>query len=269
MDERKAEWQLPRVAVAANGRKLIGAIDTGGDLFSVPWDVADSLQIEPVATAGGLFAGGRRAGVAWGRLERLALGDLLISNVPVSINSLPYPVIGTGLLRQFCATLDYPGNRLVLDRPGTGPRRGDRIPFLLGQTHLLIARGELNGVGPMHFLIDSGLEEDGGAAFAAPAQTLRRADISEPETTRVDGQSGLGKTRLEVGRFDIKTLTLGKTVRHGLKGITGVFPRQLVDSTAVGFPLDGLVSHNFLRHYRWTIDFTTMEMTLEGHHEAS
>jgi hypothetical protein len=46
-----------------------------------------------------------------------------------------------------------------------------------------------------------------------------------------------------------------------LVGIHGVFPPQL--AAAAGFPVHGLVSHGFLRHYRWTIDFTRMTMRFE------
>jgi hypothetical protein len=40
--------------------------------------------------------------------------------------------------------------------------------------------------------------------------------------------------------------------------LPGVFPPQL--ATAAGFSIHGLVSHGFLRRYRWTIDFTRMTM---------
>ncbi|MDJ0925204.1 MAG: retropepsin-like aspartic protease [Acidimicrobiia bacterium] len=262
-------WQLPQVAVEVDGTKVVATIDTGGDLFSIPWDLAATLRIEPVATAGGRFAGGQGATVGWARLGRLGLGGIALREVPISLNSFSHPVVGTGLLRQFNATLDYPGSRLVLTRPGGASLPGERFPFLLVHTHLLIACGALNGVGPMHFLVDSGLEADNGAAFAAPDHTLRRAGIPLPASQTTEGFSGVGRTRLDIGFFDIDTLSLGGTTRHRLTGMTGVFPKQLAAKTVAGFPLDGLVSHNFLRHYRWTLDFTAMEMSLEGASQGS
>jgi hypothetical protein len=115
------------------------------------------------------------------------------------------------------------------------------VPFAIAATHLLLVRGSL-GTGELNLLIDSGLEDDHGAAFTAPAATLAGAGIARPETTR----------------YAIPRLALGTVEQSGLVGIHGVFPPQL--ATAAGFPIHGLVSHGFLRRYRWTIDFTRMTM---------
>lgn len=253
-------WQLPVVDVTANGMPLRAKIDTGGDLFSLPWSEAERLGIDALITSTGWFAGGRRSRTGFGRLEQLQLGHLVIADVPISINNFDHPVIGTGLLRQFRPTLDYPGGTLVLNpRVGRGVSSG--IPFWLVHTHLMVARGSLDGT-RLNFLVDSGLEVDNGASFAAPESTLEQAGISIPGRKPTEGSSGAGVTSLRMGEFPIASIGLGGTLRHRERGLTGVFPRQLTRPLPPGIPLHGIISHNFLRHYRWTIDFDQMLMEL-------
>ena len=257
---QEEDWVLPQVAVSANGERLVARIDTGGDLFSVPWSIAEKLNIEPVARTVGWFAGGRRAITAFGILPRLDLGSVTIESVPVSINSFEHPILGTGLLRQFRPTIDYPSERLLLE-PRKHGEGTDGFPFLIAGTHLLIARGAVNGIA-MQFLVDSGLEVTDGGCFLAPESTLRVAGIDVPETRRVEGGSGAGTSTLDIGEFPVDELTLGTATRRDVTGLTGIFPKQLARPSTIGFPLGGLVSHHFLRHYRWTLDFDGMRMRL-------
>lgn len=260
-----SQWELPRVEVTVNGTRTVAVIDTGGDLFSIPRSAGAQFGIVPVASATGWFAGGSRARVGWGRADRLDLGDVVLHNVPVSINTLPHAAIGTGLLRQFLTTIDYPAAKLILRPRGVEQHnRGTSVPFLMAQTHLLIAPGHLDGKAGMQFLVDSGLELDNGGAFLAPDATLASIGLSLPTRYRRSGRSGAGEIQLDIGEFSIRSLALGSVVRHDLVGVTGIFPPQLAKPGVAGFPLHGLVSHNFLRRYRWTIDFDLMAMRLEA-----
>ena len=162
------------------------------------------------------------------------------------------PVIGTGFLSRFLPTIDYPGGRLVL-RPRDGePGDGVGVPFRIAATHLMLVDGVLNDT-PMTFLVDSGLRDDHGAAFTAPAATLAAAGIPLPATAPERGSSGAGDVTLELGRFPIPRLAVGSLVQEDLLGLYGAFPPGLEQ-------IHGLVSHGFLRRYRWTIDFTRMTM---------
>lgn len=110
----------------------------------------------------------------------------------------------------------------------------------------------------MTFLVDSGLRDEDGGAFTAPAATLAAAGISVPETAPQRGSSGAGAVMLELGHFPIARLGLGPLVREDLVGLYGAFPAEL--ARAADVPIDGIVSHHFLRRYRWTIDFARMTM---------
>ncbi len=252
-------WELPRIEIQANGTSLPAKIDTGGDLLSLPWQTARGLGVSVVATQTGWFAGGRRAATGKGILNSLQLGGVRLTNVPVSINSFDHAIVGTGLLRQFSPTLDYPRHRLVLSPRGSTRIKG--TPIRLAATHLIIADGQLNGV-PVSLLVDSGLEVSTGGSLVAPARTLEAAGISPTSRAEVEGMSGAGRGRLRIGEFTAASVTLAGQTRTGVTGLTGIFPPQLVKSRTVGIPVHAIISHGFLRHYAWTIDFDQMKMDL-------
>ena len=262
-------WELPRIAMEIDGLQIDARLDTGGELLTLSRSVAGELGLEEVSTATGVFAGGAQADFGYGRVETVVIGGVTVRAVPVAVAALDLPVVGTGFLRQFLATIDYSAGRLVL-RPRTNEaRRAFRaeleaagaadVPFALALTHLIVARGSLDDIAPLTFLVDSGLQDEQGTSFAAPPETLGAAGIPIPATVEDVRESGAGHVPLQVGRFPIRRLGLGSVVQHDLTGFYGVFPDAWKD--AAGFPIHGLVSHGFLRRYAWTLDFDAMTMT--------
>ena len=262
-------WELPSVAIEIEGRKVDARLDTGGELLTLSRDVAEAVGVDAVVTATGVFAGGAKGDMSYGRVEAVSVGGTTVHGVPVAVVDLDSPVIGAGFLRQFLPTFDYPDGRLVL-RPRTDQGRAALqaelsaahavvVPFALAATHLIVARGSLDDEAPLTFILDSGLQDEQGAAFAAPPQTLSAAGIPIPETIEDVRESGAGHVALQVGRFPIRRLGLGSLVQHDLTGFYGVFPD--IWREAAGFTIHGLVSHGFLRRYTWTLDFDEMAMT--------
>jgi hypothetical protein len=86
--------------------------------------------------------------------------------------------------------------------------------------------------------------------------------IPVPETTD-SGVSGSGE-QVTFGLFPIDTLGLG-TLRHHITGEYGALPPG--SYWWEGFITDGLISHQFLRQYAWTIDFSEMEMIFVSEEE--
>ena len=236
------DWDLPTVEIEIDGETVHAWIDTGGDMLTLP----HAYDIEPLGRFSGTFAG------VYGRVEEVRLGPVTVSAVPVMTAGFERPVIGTGFLSRFLPTIDYPGGRLVL-RPRDGePGEGIGVPFRIAATHLMLVDGVLNDA-PMTFLVDSGLRDEHGSAFTAPAATLAAAGIAFPATAPERGSTGAGDVTLELGHFPIARLAVGSLVQEDLVGLYGAFPPGLEG-------IDGLVSHGFLRRYRWTIDFTRMTM---------
>jgi hypothetical protein len=266
---------LPVLTVTIEGREVTTLLDTGGDTFILDPEIAASLGIEVVASMEGMFAGGMTAEVGFGRAESLVMGDVTVRSVPLAL--LPTQgfvlgehtiegILGTNVLRQFLATVDYPNDRLILRKRGgeAASRFYDdsrssvvaEVPFVVASTHFLMARGSLNGVDGLVFHVDSGLA--GEPAFSAPRQTLEYVGIPIPETAVQEDTVGGGGGGWASGTFDVATLGLGSLTRRDLIGSYGALPPQTY--RMLGFIQDGLLSHQFLRHYGWTIDFDRMAM---------
>lgn len=266
---------LPQFSIEVNGVPLHVLYDTGGDLLILDDEVAKSLGVASVARATGRFGGGKPAEMGFGRVDRVTVGSVTIHNVPVMI--LPtkrftfdrkYPlsgIFGTALTRQFLTTLDYRNQRIVLrERTAENARAirrelgGDlaaEIPFVLDATHIMLARGGLNGKEGLTWFMDSGLAAD--AAFTAPIQTLDYAGIPVPETTMPEEGAGGGGGKWASGFFDIRSLSLGPLSQVNLRGEYGARPPE--SYWAQGYITDGLLSHDFLRRYgSWTLDFDSM-----------
>lgn len=274
---------LPVVPVEFQGKKMYVIIDTGGEAFYLDWAVADSLGIKPVTKIKGAeFAGGKEAEVGYAKADSLKIGDVTIKSIPVVLTSIgraskmltdgKYPISGvlsTGDLRQFLSTIDYPNGKLIL-RPKTEEGRRSlekdlkgkkvvEVPFALGITHLMTIKAAVNGKYPLNLFVDSGLA-DSEASLAFPKQTLDFLGIPIPETEILpEDLGGPGGGGFPIGKFEIDELAIGPLAQKNLIGYYGVFPSDIY--LASEFIIDGIVSHNFLKKYSWTIDFSRMEMT--------
>jgi len=258
-------------------------IDTGAEAFYLDWEVADSLGIkliEKVNEKG--FAGGKETEVGFARADSLKIGDVALRSIPVMLASVKrasdmltngkYPISGilsTGELRQFLSTIDYPNGKLVL-RPKTEEGRSSldtalegkevtKIPFALGAIHFMVVKAKVNGKHPLNLFVDSGLA-DSEASVTFPKQTLNYLGIPIPDTKILpENLGGPGGGDFPVGNFTIEELAIGALVQKNVKGVYGVFPPSIYWESE--FIIDGIISHNFLKKYSWTIDFSRMEMT--------
>jgi hypothetical protein len=263
---------LPIIEIEVEGTPLNALIDTGADTFVLDREIAESLGIEIVASMTGVFAGGQGAEVGFARARSLRIGNVTVGSVPIAV--LPTKrltlgdhviggIVGTNLLRHFLPTIDYPNARLILrdrsDGVAPSPPGGGvecEIPFYLQGTHFLLAHGSLNGRDGLLFHVDSGLA--GEPAFAAPLETLEYVGIPVPEVAVHEGTVGGGGGGFAFGTFPIEALGLGPLVQRDLVGSYGALPPG--SYRRLGFILDGLISHNFLKQHAWTIDFSRMRM---------
>jgi predicted aspartyl protease len=252
-------WELPRVGIVVDGLEVEARIDTGGELLTLSPDVADRLGVESVITAEGVFAAGARGEIGYGRVDEVRIGPLRIRAVPVAVLDLERSVIGTGFLRRFLATVDYPHGELALRPRRSRPPGGVEVPFALAATHLLLVRGGLEGQAPFTFVVDSGLEDEGGASVALPGVTLELLGIEPPPLTEEVGESGAGILTARFGRFPLRSVELGPLSQPGASGLYGIFPDLWTELG--GVTIHGILSHGFLRRYAWTLDFDAMTMT--------
>ena len=83
-----------------------------------------------------------------------------------------------------------------------------------------------------------------------------RAGILAPGDPIIGGV--LNGTDFEVGHFPIESLGLGTLIQEDKIGEYS--PGSSGSYWGLGFIQDGLISHQFLRNYSWTLDFDEMEM---------
>ncbi|MEO3805108.1 aspartyl protease family protein [Nonomuraea sp. B1E8] len=250
---------LPMVEVSLNGGDpVVFFIDTGA-MCAVNEDYAEQARVPTYGwTMGRTVYGDFKA--YHGRADLLALGDMKIRDVPVHTLPADGPtasmrapdgryakgVIGTSVLSHFLASIDYPGQALVLRKKGTAMHGAVSTPLWFAGDHFLLGHGTVNGTGPMVFLVDTG---GAGTGFTAPDATYTQAGITVPP--------GEGPHEVTVDR-----LTLGRAARRDVPGRAGVFPQMLED--AFGFGIGGLITHRFFQAYTLTFDFDRMRILLDG-----
>jgi predicted aspartyl protease len=259
---------LPVVRIEVSGRPVVALIDTGAAELILDPAVAAAAGVEEFGDQEGRFAAGLTGSYRHGRLRELTIGEAKLTNLPVQVMPTARfsrvtggayeigAIVGTGLLAQFLPTLDYPARSLVLRPRGSAAADGLGVPFIMLEGHLTYAQGSLEGLDGLCFLVDSGLA---GGAFTCPASTLRAAGIPVPGALGTAGIGG-GDGAVKAAPFRINELGLGGLRARDLVGIFGPFPPGL------GAEVDcaGIISHGFLRLFRWTLDFDRYSFRFEG-----
>ena len=257
---------LPAVQGNVNGVEGLFLIDTGANEIVLDPAFASTAGVTANGGGNGTFAGGKTASIAYGRIAKLSLASLDVSDVPAVLLSTKgfadaahgkpvAGVIGTAFLSRFLATIDYPAGTLTLEPRNAPPPHADSliaVPFWLVGDHIIVAHGTLNGGAEQLFFVDSGLA---GFAFAAPASTLQGAGIAIP-VPKPGSSSEVGQSAS--APFAIDALTLGDLHAKNLTGLYGPFPPPL--ENGLGVHLAGIVSHAFFRPYAVTLDFTRMKI---------
>lgn len=277
---------LPIVSVRVNGQPINVFIDTGADLFVIKSEMAKRLGLKSQASFTGTYAGGKTAETHYSRLQTLGLGDVTLHDVPVDIADFPQSwfftdektgqkievdgILSTGVFHQFLTTMDYPERQVVLMPRNKVSQRevaeggGINIPFILEGTHFMIVKGAVNGKEGMTFFLDSGLD-DPDASILLQKEALNYAGVKLQDAERYlldDDKGGLGGGGFAVTRLSIDSVSVGALNQKGLIGLYGLLPEALY-FTESGMILDGFISHQFLKHYKWTIDFDSMLMTFQ------
>jgi tetratricopeptide (TPR) repeat protein len=177
---------VPVIQAEIAGKLYNFIIDSGVGDIHLDESLAASLGIDILGKYMGAFAGGEAAEIQYGLLKSMALKDLRIESVPVSL--LPSTsakaiaavfkkeklkidgIMGVSVFKQFMTTLDYPASRLIL-RPKDAQmdENASEMPFMLAFTHFIMGRGEINGK-EVNIFLNSGLPAD--AALILPDDTV-------------------------------------------------------------------------------------------------
>lgn len=280
---------LPVVPVEINGKRINAFIDTGGAMFVADSKLTKELGIKTASKKEGTFQGGNIVEVGFGQVDSLTIGDVNMKNVPVMMGSFEgfeeafkgkasnvHGVIGTSVLKEFIPTIDYSSGQLVLrPRNEVGMANANKmlandkvleeIPFTLASTHYMYAKGSTNQKSGMNFFMDSGFANGEDAGMQLPKETMDLAGIPMPELKSAsEGQSsGMGGSDYKDGTFEISSYGLGSLqLENGFGNYTTGEESRYYEE--VGFFEDGLIGHNYLKNYKWSIDFDSRKMTFSN-----
>ncbi len=251
---------MPGIQGFVNGNKVQLRFDTGGGFLVAGKEAAAKLGIKEAFPYTGTHAAAKVA--MWkGFADSVSFeGGPSFKNVPVVIVSdLKDEIIfGTNFLEQFLSTVDYPHKRFILtprNMPALFsrhlamlPKEEKALPFFLWSDHYLFAKGSFAGHQDLTFFFDCGLV----------AVTMINNNIKQASFTAA---------RESLIKWGFDTTTMGKTTflqttdtleAAGLKQPNTLiyFDHSLLyDRVFGGVRMDGLISHAWLQHYTWTLDF--------------
>ncbi len=251
---------LPLVTLEINGEAVQLILDTGGDRLYLDKDIYERISLSTLANREARYAytGGETVEEPLGVAATVKMGDVTLSNVPVigatwkALGQTSDGVLTTQILKQFLTTVDYDNRRITFRERsaealaevmatfgGTPPVEA---PFYMTNTHLMFAKGSLNGHPGMNFFLDSGL-----AASMPLVIVEETVEFLELEKNEIQGT----------------TYYWSPIESHGLDGLPSG-PAQALGNVFVeddflwrfGFMADVLVSHQYLwPKGSWTIDF--------------
>ena len=254
---------LPLVDLEVNGQTVSLILDTGGDRLYLDKDIYAGLGLTTLANREARYAytGGQTVEEPLGVAETVTMGDVTFTNVPVvgatwkALGQTSDGVLTTQMLKQFLSTVDYDNSRITL-RERTpealvqvmatfGDNPPVEVPFFMTATHLMFAKGSLNGHEGINYFMDSGL------AMSMPMIVVdETVELLGLQTNVIEGTDYFW-TSIE---------------SHGLNGLmqgaTQAMGNVFVEEDPFwqsGFMMDALMSHQYLWPLgSWTIDFDNM-----------
>ena len=254
---------LPLVDLEVNGQTVSLILDTGGDRLYLDKDIYAGLGLTTLANREARYAytGGQTVEEPLGVAETVTMGDVTFTNVPVvgatwkALGQTSDGVLTTQMLKQFLSTMDYDNRRITL-RERTPEALAQvmetfadtppvEVPFFMTATHLMFAKGSLNGHEGINYFMDSGL------AMSMPM-------IVVDETVELLGL----QTNVIEGTDYFWTSIESHGLNGLVKGATQAMGNVFVEEDPFwqsGFMMDALMSHQYLWPLgSWTIDFDNM-----------
>jgi len=267
-------YPVPLVRVLINGQRVLMAIDTGADDIMLDESAARRYKVTQVPGQRLTFWSGGRTVVSNAMLQRLEIGHFKLENLPagvlslrrwsIEVNTYRQPVvgiIGLNFLRRFTPTLDYKRQRLVLRRPDTPFTPTDvaqRVPFQLWGEAEMMVHGTLGTDRRMAFAVQSGVPRCG---VAAPAEVFEEIGVKAGVVSRMVKGAGSWLRGRPWSEVSVPAVTVGPIVEDNVPGWLGAF--EASEMWRYGVRRDGLISHDFLRGWRLTIDWRDHQLIFE------
>jgi len=243
-------------------------LDTGAGTCVVSETLAQELALERRGKASGHGAAGEvhvtlagAAAVAVGEMEipevELAIADLGV--IAQAVRAHLDGVLGYSFLRHLRLTIDYAAHSLTLSR-GDGAAEpgpaGDAIPFRISDPAkpLVVVPGRANDARDLALVVDTGAS----ICVISPGMA-DDLGLSTREIGPLTGGGGGGK--IAASASQLRSLALGNARLESVDVVVSDFLSTLGEK--LGQRLDGVVGHNFLRHFDVTFDYPRGLLGLE------
>jgi tetratricopeptide (TPR) repeat protein len=260
---------VPRISVRINGTHDSEAIvDSGAVLSIVSERLASLLPVRSMGEFEGTFYGllGEPIQVRFGILDKLELGEVVVSNVPVAIMpdekmrfllskregtefSMDF-LLGSNLLKEFRLALDFDRRRATFTPLTAADRKPAADQNLFFEGFRPYVRGAVNRKAWFLFVLDTGSE----ITFLNEARlkSLPIQNIFGGHTAMLQGLGGSMKRGAKIENVEV-----------GIGRWGGKFKTLPMYPSGDREAAVGIVGQNFLKNFNVVIDFGTMKMELE------
>ena len=268
-------YPIPLVRVKLNGQSVLMAVDTGAGDLLLDNSAARRCKVTVFPEQTTTFWSGSHMAVKNALVSRLDLGGFRVERVPagvlslhrwsLEVNPVSEPVagvIGLNLLRRFSPTLDFKALRLELRRPGrAAPAAGivQRVPFELWGENELMVYGSLNGGRRMALVVQSGVP---GCGVGAPQEVFDEVGVKPGMVAKVMKGAGAWLQGRPWAQVVVPTVSVGPIVRDRVPGWSGALDAG--ELWRHGVRRDALLSNDFFRGRRVTLDWEKHELVFEG-----
>lgn len=259
---------VPRIDVRINDSQTVNAvIDSGAVLSIMSQRLATQTTMKRLPIARGTFFGllGEPISVEFAVIDQLAIGDIVLSNIPVAImpdDKMRFLVtgkkefhidflLGANLLKEFRLDFDFDRSRVTFTKLTSLDRKpaADQNLFFEGfRPHV---RGTINKHGWYLFVLDTGSE----VTFLNESQlSAMPINIFAPRVHSAVLQ-GLGGAKKHGSKIE--------AVEIGVDRWAGVFRTIPMYTGNEQERAVGIVGENFLKNFKAVIDFGRMRVDLE------
>ena len=259
---------VPRGTARANDREVEAIIDSGAVVSIISRRLAASVNVRSLGDFEGTFYGllGEPIAVRFGLLDKMQLGGVTITNVPVAImpdEKMRFLIskrdgqefhmdflLGSNLLKEFRLELDFDRRRATFKALTPADRNPDPDQNLFYQGFRPYVRGTINRKGWFLFVLDTGSE----ITFLNESK-LRTLPVTSLLGAHSAMLQGLGGTMKRGAKVD--------DVEVGLDKWGGKFKTLPMYSSADKEHAVGIIGQNFLKNFNVVIDFGRMRVELQ------
>lgn len=243
-------------------------VDTGATQSILDQEVASTLGKFKASNIS-MTTGAGSVAMNYMTLNKVAIGDVVLSNVPVAVTSLasfdhligarPAGLIGANILKRFLITFDYEKKQLTLRDPSDTPDLNNvdivKTKPALGVSGLAVD-GILDGAVPVTCLVDT------GAAFNNISEAVVKSIL--PNSLLPMGDVlGLDGRRIKTSSVRFKNIKLGDiSVNNPVFSVASQNAAVPAGIFSGGTKL-AVLGNPFWSRYRMTVDYRGQRLLLE------